>query len=531
MSRRRSDYFDYKELGIKGRHTGLQISDNLKRDEYGMEDLDDYFSDEEELIPTNSPQKQPDSRPRAIATEIRTSGGVNKRSTSTDHGKTAKFPPQPSSGLLSQSRRSIHMPRNRALTIESDDGSEPNDTIADEREPSTDGDDISNVRANGHIDSEEPVDETVNERYDEPSEPSEPDEPDGPIDEPADEPMDEPLYEEEVEVDEPADEPLDAEEQRPLDAFDDSISDPESEGSEFENPSTRPTFKHSKLSTKSASSGMAYQPSASRSTNGSSSISTSKNITGSSTTTTKRKAGRPPKQTTKKRELTTEIPIPPTPEGPRRSKRTRIQPLQFWKNERVVYQLDHGRPSMKEIIRAQQTPEKKRARTHKSTAKSTAKRPKSSYSDKIRAQMDDTDMPEKVEVEVHGYPDKSAMEKRVVAWAPGKGVMRRAKNANYSLGTLFERDAHFAAGGIMSIDANSEKPMKPSKYNSYFFYLISGQAMVHLSQSKFKVTQGGAFEIPRGNFFGITNLSETETCELFFTQCTDTALNATTMKD
>uniref|UniRef100_A0A060T937 ARAD1C34958p n=1 Tax=Blastobotrys adeninivorans TaxID=409370 RepID=A0A060T937_BLAAD len=525
MSRRRSDYFDYKELGIKGRHTGLQISDNLKRDEYGMEDLDDYFSDEEELIPTNSPQKQSDSRPRTIATEIRTSAGVNKHGISTDDGKTARFPPQPSSGLLSQSRSSIHMPRNRILTIESDDDNEPNDTIPDERDPSADDDDNNNIRVNGHIDSEESVDETVNERYDEPSEPDEPDEPDGPIDEPVDEPMDEPLYEEEVEVDEPADEPLDTGEQRPLDASDDSISDPEFDGSEFGNPKTRPTFKGSTLSTKSVSSGMAYEPSASHSTNGGSSISTSKNITGS--TTTKRKVGRPPKQTAKKRELTTEIPIPPTPEGPRRSKRTRIQPLQFWKNERVVYQLDHGRPSMKEIIRAQQTPEKKRARTHKPTAK----KPKSSYSDKMRAQMDATDMPEKVEVEVHGYPDETTMEKRVVAWAPGKGVMRRAKNANYSLATLFERDAHFAAGGIMSIDPNSEKPMKPSKFNSYFFYLISGQVMVHLSQSKFKVTQGGAFEIPRGNFFGITNLSDTEPCELFFTQCTDSALNATTLKN
>jgi mannose-6-phosphate isomerase-like protein (cupin superfamily) len=66
--------------------------------------------------------------------------------------------------------------------------------------------------------------------------------------------------------------------------------------------------------------------------------------------------------------------------------------------------------------------------------------------------------------------------------------------------------------------------MKPSRRNSYVFYVISGAVEVNISDNIFQIGRGGAFDVPRGNFYSISNLYDKESL-LFFVQTTDTLSN------
>jgi centromere protein C len=52
--------FDFTKLGIKGRRAGVEIRNDLVRDEYGMEDMDEYFA--EDVEPAASSAKSPPER-------------------------------------------------------------------------------------------------------------------------------------------------------------------------------------------------------------------------------------------------------------------------------------------------------------------------------------------------------------------------------------------------------------------------------------------------------------------------------------
>lgn len=39
---------DYMKLGVKSRKTGLAVKEDVKKDEYSMENVDEFFRDDEE---------------------------------------------------------------------------------------------------------------------------------------------------------------------------------------------------------------------------------------------------------------------------------------------------------------------------------------------------------------------------------------------------------------------------------------------------------------------------------------------------
>ncbi|KAF9943518.1 hypothetical protein BGZ65_000885, partial [Modicella reniformis] len=50
------------------------------------------------------------------------------------------------------------------------------------------------------------------------------------------------------------------------------------------------------------------------------------------------------------------------------------------------------------------------------------------------------------------------------------------------------------------------------------FYVIRGIAEATVHETEFVVTTGGRFLVPRGNQYGIVNLSDKNPCQLFFVQ-------------
>lgn len=218
----------------------------------------------------------------------------------------------------------------------------------------------------------------------------------------------------------------------------------------------------------------------------------------------------------------------PDVQAPRRSSRRKIPPLAFWRNEKIVYELDHEhhRPQIKDIVFHEEKPEERPAR--KRATKKSAKRAKRQKLDE-ESEESDQDIPEwekndYVETEVFEYPDTDERTKRLVAWAPGHEPFRDIKNSSYRLATLYDRDSGFSAAGVISLQPNGQKPMKPSKQNSYIFFVIKGRVEVNVSDATFTLRKGGSFEVPRGNYYSITNVHPGET-SLFFTQSTDTLVN------
>jgi centromere protein C len=219
----------------------------------------------------------------------------------------------------------------------------------------------------------------------------------------------------------------------------------------------------------------------------------------------------------------------PDVQAPRRSSRRKIPPLAFWRNEKIVYELDHEhhRPQIKDIVFHEEKPEDRPVRKRATKKKSTKKAKRQKLDDE--SEESDQDIPEwekndYVETEVFEYPDTDERTKRLVAWAPGHEPFRDIKNSSYRLATLYDRDSGFSAAGVISLQPNGQKPMKPSKQNSYIFFVIKGRVEVNVSDATFSLRKGGSFEVPRGNYYSITNVHPGET-RLFFTQSTDTLVN------
>lgn len=213
--------------------------------------------------------------------------------------------------------------------------------------------------------------------------------------------------------------------------------------------------------------------------------------------------------------------------GLRRSQRARIAPLKYWENEHAVYHLDEktDMPVMVDVVHAipQPTPKRRRQRTQAKNAP----RKKQRLAD-LEEEEDDAvvvNAPPTVEAPVFQYPDMDERVERLIALSRDSMEFERAKpDDKYAVATLFDEDWHFTASGVMRLDVGGSKPLKPSRQNAYVFYVISGAVEVNISDNVFQVGRGGSFEIPRGNFYSITNLHSNET-RLFFVQTTDTLSN------
>ncbi|CAN6659554.1 hypothetical protein TRVA0_031S01464 [Trichomonascus vanleenenianus] len=208
--------------------------------------------------------------------------------------------------------------------------------------------------------------------------------------------------------------------------------------------------------------------------------------------------------------------------GLRRSQRNRHPPVQYWKNEKIVYELakESHVPIYREVTAPVSSPPPKPKKNR--TASKSSRAAKSKYFNPGK-----TEMQSKVVASVFDYPatEEETRSDRIVSWSPDDVEFRNVKGATYSLATLYDQDSSFTAGGVIRINPNGQKPLKPSRQNSYIFVIMSGSVEASVSGTSFKLAPGGSFEVPRGNFYAIKNLSKEEEARLFFVQATDTHTN------
>lgn len=212
-----------------------------------------------------------------------------------------------------------------------------------------------------------------------------------------------------------------------------------------------------------------------------------------------------------------------TPEGVRRGRRHRFKPLEWWRQEKVVYGRGESGltlvPQIKEIVRIPKEPPKPLGTAGKRWRKGSS-RAKSRTRD-IQTPMppinpeegwDDDTTPEGI---VFDYVSREFVRRRL-AHTANMFEPRPVGNSNWLFHKIFGED-DFIAAGLILIPPQGRKPSKAAKDNAYIFYVIEGAVSVVIHETPYLVASGGMFLIPRGNTYYIENVCERDV-KLFFTQ-------------
>ncbi|GAA5830283.1 hypothetical protein JCM11251_001292 [Rhodosporidiobolus azoricus] len=208
-------------------------------------------------------------------------------------------------------------------------------------------------------------------------------------------------------------------------------------------------------------------------------------------------------------------------DGVRRSTRQRLEPLEYWRNERVVYRRRHSGIGMNAIVRVP----KEEPLPLTKAGKKTGSRKKGSAKPESRGRARSIKQEAPPE---EGCDDMTDPDGIVFSWEGNAEVSRRiaftAKmmdpkpvfDGKFSFQKIYN-ELDYLAGGIMVIPPGKAKGLKPSRDNSYIFYCIEGSVSVVVHRARFTIGPGGSFFVPRGNHYSITATSDRDV-RLFFAQ-------------
>ncbi|KAK9478449.1 Mif2/CENP-C like-domain-containing protein [Lipomyces japonicus] len=215
-------------------------------------------------------------------------------------------------------------------------------------------------------------------------------------------------------------------------------------------------------------------------------------------------------------------------DGLRRSSRVRVAPLSFWKNERIVYDLDENHvPKIKEIVQVESP--KPRDKPEKLDNQHKTKSSKTSRLKKPASEEDDDDKnwdgPDRIAAEVMGPdPEEDEVQIRQIGYDMSALKFASAASSRFEYAKTFE-EGKFFASGILKMPVHGEKTTKSSKHNFLTFFVVEGQIMAEVHESRFKLRKGGHMIVPRNNTYSIRNIGKTRVI-LFFVQTSDTSFNS-----
>ncbi|KAI5957002.1 MIF2 [Candida jiufengensis] len=255
------------------------------------------------------------------------------------------------------------------------------------------------------------------------------------------------------------------------------------------------------------------------------------------------------KKPTSSQEITTRInslPSPPT-EGLRRSKRTKIPPLAYWRNERVIYtkasqlssDLDdpdttlardiHNIPlrSIKEVVHVPEP------QGYNYSNRRTTKRKQSQHKSIITpispTSSDDQDEPIIEKPNVPGaswlknqvlqlnIPEHGKFVEKAIAYSSDYGTFRSpaiyneedgttSEDPNLKIATLFNDIIGNCAVGMLEL--KGLKPPVKITSSTYFLLVVKGTVEVLFNDESFIVTKGCNFCIPSGSEYGLKNIGQ-----------------------
>ncbi|CAH7669789.1 Mif2/CENP-C like-domain-containing protein [Phakopsora pachyrhizi] len=217
---------------------------------------------------------------------------------------------------------------------------------------------------------------------------------------------------------------------------------------------------------------------------------------------------------------------PPPAGATRRGERTRVKPLEHWRNERVIY----GRTrttdgsqkviGMVDVVRIPSEPPEPFAK--KRALRSASRRIKSESVGPRHHEVNPEegwDLETKATGIVYSYTKNKECE-RVVAFTKHMSDINVEDKAGVPNSFHFKRvckDLDYVAAGLIYIPVGGGKPSKPTKDNFYVFTVLEGAVSVNIHRTKFVVASHGMFFVPRGNFYSIENIGQ-RTAKLTFSQ-------------
>lgn len=238
------------------------------------------------------------------------------------------------------------------------------------------------------------------------------------------------------------------------------------------------------------------------------------------------------------------LPSPP-PEGLRRSKRTKIAPLAYWRNERIVYSRaqtsttnpdntlisDIRKVPLQEIREVVHIPESVRKKTASKPGRPPKNASTAARGRKPKARPVDYDYESDPEIEgsewfrnklieTEVFDSEVSRVKRVVAWSPDGGDFKsgQLELGNFKIATLFDSDSGAVGAGLLEFPIDGFKASQTTGNSMFIFHVAKGLVKVTLSSDTFIVTRGCSFEIPKKNTYDFKNIGRSA-ARLFFVQC------------
>ncbi|PKS06784.1 hypothetical protein jhhlp_006858 [Lomentospora prolificans] len=213
-----------------------------------------------------------------------------------------------------------------------------------------------------------------------------------------------------------------------------------------------------------------------------------------------------------------------------RSGRHSYRPLEFWKGERVEYDQEEiqdvtyrdGRrlvmPSVKEVVRVEEQEEEKRRRGPRPRGRKPGSRRRGAS---VAEEDDEQEEPEEWERE------PGVISGDVVLWEPQHELYPPGNDAHVevvedqlavSSNAILTRDIHdatfrfaktlnlsFMGSGIVDLPAGAEKKPKNSRKMQMVFFVFYGKVLVTVNETEFRISAGGQWFVPRGNYYSIKN--------------------------
>ncbi|RKO90212.1 Mif2/CENP-C like-domain-containing protein [Blyttiomyces helicus] len=188
--------------------------------------------------------------------------------------------------------------------------------------------------------------------------------------------------------------------------------------------------------------------------------------------------------------------VKPDPDAPaRRSRRDRVAPLQYWRNERIVGL--KRRQSEPGLIQKKVAPP--------------------------LGDEEDIKKKKRIPVAASAVPGKRVIaprvavinfetgkeEKQCVVTTPDMIHPENTGTGDFKYHRLYS-DSDFFSSGILWLPKGATKPNKNTRDAAMFFYVIAGQIEVTIHRSTFKISTGATFFVPRGNQYCITNVGPKE---------------------
>ncbi|KAI9815723.1 MAG: hypothetical protein M1827_002119 [Pycnora praestabilis] len=208
-----------------------------------------------------------------------------------------------------------------------------------------------------------------------------------------------------------------------------------------------------------------------------------------------------------------------------RSGRTSVKPLAYWRNERIVFGEGDSRvgedyllPSIKEIIRTEEIEQPRRT--------TATRRPKKAGRRRELSVLEEEEDLEPWETEVgivsgevkqwdQSIDDGDDIAANEIAYSSTAIETREVANSTFRYAKTLTFP--FFGSGMVDLPPGGEKKRKNSRKMQMVFFVFYGKVLVRVADTEFRIGKGGMWQVPRGNFYSITNDYE-RPARIFFAQ-------------